>query len=246
MSDSVTELMYLFYVAGLVLALCLAAYAAYWSFDLRRALKVRAYSRQMLLVGSFTIYGVVLLALFYLVYFIAPNLQNSPILGFQSALYIFLPPIIFAWLDSSLRVGRRSDPLLRDSFRWSKLRMVLWPLLLLSLIGYLVQGNLSVIGLLSYVILAVSVVPLIVTARRSGDRYYRRSLEWFGVALAAIVTQNIGFATLVQGLGTGIVYSPSGFIWAILANFVDVPIVFYGAYLCARSLVPLNRISLES
>lgn len=246
MSNSATELMYLFYVAGLVLALCLAVYAAYWSFALRRALKVKSYSRQVLIVGSFSIYGVVLFSLFYLVYFLAPNLQNSPIQDFQAALYIFLPPISFAWLDSSVRVGRRSDPLLRDSYRWSKLRMALWPLLLLSLVGYLVQGDLSVIGLFSYVILGVSVVPLLVTARRSGDRYFRRSIEWFGVALAAVVAQNIGFATLVQGLGTGIVYSLPGFIWAVLANFAMVPIIFYGIYLCARSLVPLNRISLDS
>jgi uncharacterized membrane protein (DUF485 family) len=244
MSDSVVWVMYSFYEVGLALAALLGGYAAYWAFGLRRALKVRAYSSQLLIVGSFSIYGTVLYFLFYIVYFFAPDLINTPLGTVQSALYLVLTPLALAWVDSSIRVGRRSDPLLRDPYHWSKLRLVLWPLLLLTLLGYLAQGDLSDIGLLSYVILGVSVLPIFQAARRSGDPHYRRSLEWFGFAIALLVAQNLGFTPLITASGLGVVYSPFGFFWSIFANLAIVPAMFYGIYMCARSLVPLNRISL--
>jgi len=236
--------MYWCYIIGLMLAMGLGAYDAYWSLALRRALRVRAYSRQALIVGSFSVYGVVLFFLFYLVYFLAPSLLNSQLGTLQEALYVVLPPIAFAWIDSSIRVGRRTDPLLRDPLQWSKARFVLWPLLLLSLLGFFpLRGGLNGTAILSFIIIGISVLPILMAAKWSGDRYYRRSLAWSGFALAILVVQNIGFNTLMPGLGTGLIYSSSGFIWSILANFVAVPLLFYGVYMCARSLVPLNRIS---
>jgi uncharacterized membrane protein (DUF485 family) len=243
MSGSAVDAMYWSYVIGLVLAAILGSYAAYWSFGLRKALKVRAYSRQLLIVGIFSIYGTVLYFLFYIVYFFAPALFNSPVGTVQQALYLVLAPVAFAWVDSSIRVGRRSDPLLRDPLHWSRLRLVLWPLLLLTFLGYLIQGELSYIGLFSYVILGISVLPISMAARRSGDPYYRRSLEWFGFSIALLVLQNLGFSPLISATGLGIVYSPLAFVWSIFANFGIVPAMFYGIYMCARSLVPLNRFS---
>jgi hypothetical protein len=245
MSSSFVDFMYWSYVVGLLLAAVLGGYAAYWSLALRRAMKVKAYSRQVLIVGIFSIYGTVLYYLFYIVYFLAPNLLSSPIGTAQAALYLVLAPLAFAWADSSIRVGRRLDPLLRDPFHWSKLRLLLWPLMFLTLLGYLAQGDLSYIGLSSYVILGIAVLPILTAARRSGDPYYRRSLEWFGFSIALLVAQNLGFTPLISASGIGIVYTPAGFIWSILANFAIVPALFYGIYMCARALVPLNRISLE-
>jgi hypothetical protein len=244
MASSGVEIMYWFYVLGLLLATGLGGYAAYWSFGLRKALRVKAYSRQMLIIGTYSIYGTVLFYLFYIVYFLAPNLLNSPVATIQEALYLPLPLLTFAWVDSSIRVGRRSDPLLRDSFHWSKLRLLLWPLIFLTLLGYFAQGELSDIGLASYVIIGISVVPIWMTSRRSGDPYYRRSLEWFGFAVALLVIQNLGFSPLISTSGIGIVYSPTAFIWSLFANLGIVPALFYGIYKCARSLVPLNRISI--
>jgi hypothetical protein len=244
MSSSLVDVMYVFYIIGLLLAAVLGAYAAYWSFSLRSALRAKTYSRQALIVGSFSIYGTILYYLFYIVYFLAPSLLNSPVGTIQEALYYVLAPIAFTWADSSIRVGRRSDPLLRDPFHWSKLRLVLWPLVLLTLLGYLLQGDLSFIGLSSYVILGISVLPILVAAKRSGDPYYRRSLKWFGFSVAVLVAQNLGFSLIISASGQGIVYSPLAFVWSILANFAIVPVMFYGIYMCARSLVPLNRLSL--
>ena len=240
---SSVEIMYWFYLVGLLLAVGMGAYAAYWSLGIGRALKVRTYSRQAIIVGLFSLYGTFLYVLFYIVYFFAPNLLNSPVGTFQEALYLVLPPFVLAWIDSGVRVGRKTDPLLRDPLRWSKVRFVVWPLLLLSLIGFYHQGGLNGAGIFSFLIIGISIVPILMAANRSGDRNYRRSLEWFGFAVAILVFQNFGFNVLVPELGTGIVFSSSGFVWSFLANFVVVPVLFYGIYKCARSLVPLNRIS---
>jgi hypothetical protein len=238
MSGSV-DAMYWFYVIGLVIAVSMGAYAAYWSIRLGRALKVRAYSRQALIVGLFSVYGTILFFTFYYTYFFVPSLLSTPMGTVQRGLYALLPPVAFAWIDSSIRVGRRTDPLLRDPLRWSKTRQVLWPLLLLSLLVFFMGPE----GLLSFIIVGVSVIPVLKAAEWSGDRYYRRSLEWFGAAIVVLVVQNVGFNTLVPGLGTGVVYSPMGLVWSIFANFALVPIMFYAIYKCARSLVPINRIS---
>ena len=236
--------MYWFFVVGLIIAIVAGGYAASWSLRLRRALRVSVYSRQALVVGLFAIYGTFLYTLFYVVYFLFPDLLNSSAGTLQEALYVLLWPILFAWLDNSNRVGRRTDPLLRDSLRWSKVRLVLWPLLILSLLSiYPLRTGVSETGLFSLVIIEVSVVPVLFAAKRSGDPYYRKSLEWFGFAVAVVVVESIGFNTLMLGLGTGIVYSDSGFVWSIIANFAIVPALFYGIYKCARSLVPLNRMS---
>ena len=238
------DIMYWCFVIGLILATGLGAYDAYWSLRLRRAFRVRTYSRQALIVGLFSVYGVVLFVLFYLTYFLDPNLLNSPVGTFQEALYVVLPPVAFAWIDTSIRMGRRTDPLLRDPLQWSKVRYVVWPLLLVSLVGFFpLRSGLNGTAIFSYAILGISVIPVLMSAKWSGDRYYRRSLEWFGFSLILLVIQNTGYNTLMAGMGTGLVYSSSGFIWSILANFAVVPILFYGVYMCARSLVPLNRIS---
>jgi hypothetical protein len=242
MASSV-DVMFWSFVIGLLLAIGLGSYDAYWSLGLRRALRVSAYARQLLIVGLFSVYGGVLFFLFYLIYFLAPSLFNSPLYSVQVALYAVLPPLTFAWIDSSIRLGRRSDPLLRDPLRWSKLRLALWPILLVTMVGVTINGGDNPFFLSSFVIIAISLVPILMAARWSGDFHYRRSLQWFGVGIAGLVLQNFGFQTLMQGMGTGLVYSATGFIWTIFANFALVPVLFYGIYMCARSLVPLNRLS---
>jgi hypothetical protein len=244
MSSSLVDAMYLFYAIGVLIIIGFGSYNAYLSFSIRKALRVQAYSRQALIFGSFSIYLVVLLSLFYTTYFFEPSLLNSPFDTLQTLLYTVESPIIFAWIDSSIKLGRRSDPLLRDSLRWSKLRLVLWPILLLTLLGYFTQGALSNIGELSWVVIGITVVPLLVSGRRSGDPYYRRTLEWFGVALVFGLIDNAGVTILFNTLGTGIVFTPAAFVWSILGNIGVVPMLFYGSYKAIRSLAPLNRIPL--
>jgi hypothetical protein len=237
------DVMFWSFVIGLFMAIGFGSYDAYWSLGLGRALRVRAYARQLLIIGLFSLYGTILFFLFYFVYFLNPSLLNSSVYSLQVAFYALLPPLTFAWVDSTIRLGRRTDPLLRDPLRWSKLRLGLWPLILLASIGIVSNGGDNPVFLSSFAIIAISVLPILMAARWSGDSHYRRSLQWFGIAVAGLVLQNVGFQTLMSGLGTGLVYSTTGFIWSILANFVLVPALFYCIYMCARSLVPLNRVS---
>jgi hypothetical protein len=237
------DVMFWSFFIGLLLAIGFGSYDAYWSLGLGRVLRVRAYARQLLIIGLFSLYGTVLFFLFYFVYFLDPSLLKSSVYNLQVGFYALLPPLTFAWIDSTIRLGRRSDPLLRDPLRWSKLRMLLWPLLLVSLIGFLSNGGSNAIVLSGFAIIAFSILPVLLAARWSGDGHYRRSLQWFGLAVAGLVVQNFGFQILMPGLGTGLVYSATGFIWSIFANFALVPVLFYCIYMCARSLVPLNRVT---
>jgi hypothetical protein len=240
---SSTDVMFWIYVIGLLMAFVMGPYATYWAFNIRKALRVKAYSRQALIIGLFSIYGTILYFAFYIVYFLDPALFNSPVGDVQRILYLVFAPIIFGWIDVSIRVGRRTDPLLRDPLRWSRLRLVLWPVLLLTLIGFFLPGA---TGLLSFAVIGIAVIPVYMAAKWSGDLNYRLSLEWFALAIALVVIQNIGYNTLLQGFGTGIVYSPPGFVWTVVANFALLPVVFYSVYRCVRSLVPLNRMVPET
>jgi hypothetical protein len=246
-----------FYILGILFCSAGGIYAAYWSFIIRRKMMTRLYRRQTSIVGLFSLYGTVSIILFYAVYFFAPNLPTAlkPILvSVQEFLYGITPAIGLAWADSSIRVGRRLDPLLRDSFRWSRMRWVLWTSMVLSNIAFFVgnglttaYGLLAKVGLASaLILLGISVVVVFRAANRAADRDYRGSLEWFVAFLVFFLIYNAGFIPLLLVLSVNnlFVYTPVDFIWGIVANLMIIPMLFYCLYRCSRSLVPLNRLSL--
>ncbi len=107
----------------LVGSLPLYVYAAYWAFDTRRALAVRVYRNQALSTGILTL---VLWFSFYafVTFSNSSNLQLADgvtAIAFSSVLLAF-----FYFTDVTMRAARRSDPLLRDTLYWSKLRIPLW------------------------------------------------------------------------------------------------------------------------
>jgi hypothetical protein len=253
-SIDMTGVIEYFYFIGILLCVVGGTYAAYWSFIIRRKMMTRFYRRQAFIVGVFSMYGTVAIMLFYAVYFFAPVLPPAlkPILvNVQEFLYGIVPSIGLAWADSSIRVGRRLDPLLRDSFKWSKTRWVIWPLMVLSNIAFFVGSGLTItydvlaeVGLVSGLfLLGISVVVVFQAARRAADRNYRMSLEWFVAFLVFFLGMNAGFIPLlVLSASDVFVYTPVDFIWAIVANLVIIPMLFYCLYRCSRSLVPLNKI----
>jgi hypothetical protein len=252
-----TSIIEAFYVLGILLSLAGGSYAAYWSFVIRRRMMTRLYRRQTFIVGLISLYGAASIVLFYAVYFFAPELPTAlkpGLVNVQEFLYGSIFAIGLAWADSSIRVGHRLDPLLRDSFRWSRIRWVLWVLMLLSTIAFFAGNGLTTVydllakvGLVSaLVLLGISVVVVFRAARRAADRNYRRSVEWFGAFLVFFLIYNAGFVPLLLVLSVSDIfaYTPVVFTWAIVANLVTVPMLFYCLYKCSRSLVPLNRISL--
>jgi hypothetical protein len=205
-------------------------YAAYWAFGIRRRLAVRLYRNQTLGIGL-----------------VAPTFLLAALLGTAIAYYLAVI-VIFYWIDASILAARRSDPLLRDTFRWSRLRIVPWALSMIgavTIIGLAVAtrdisygetggtvpllDNLWTLPTILIPILGVVLLPF--AARRSKDSALRRHLIWFGLFGVCQFLVILVAATL--GSFSGATY------------FVGFTLGGYFLYRSARSLVPLNRISLE-
>ena len=106
-------------------------YGAYWAFAIRRALVGRIYRSQALWLGALFIAGLIASDGVLL-----PSSSNP----FVTAILKFLAygpwPIlvVFAFLDSTIPVLRRSDPLLRSILHWKWLRMMIWCVLVFTTI----------------------------------------------------------------------------------------------------------------
>jgi len=97
-------------------------YGAYWAFAIRRALVGRIYRSQALWLGALFITGLIVSWGILL-----PSSGNPFINAFVTFLAYGPWPILvaFAFLDSTIPVLRRSDPLLRNILHWKELRIVI-------------------------------------------------------------------------------------------------------------------------
>jgi hypothetical protein len=222
-------------------AICL--YAAYWAFSVRKALAGRMYRRHAFLFG---VLCVIVSMLGFLTY--SPNqVINDLLILFYSVVYIFL----FAFIDSTVPLAKRSDPLLRSMLGWDRLRIALWidtgALVIINAISQELYASsqpvsflLSILYLVSASILfGVSGVALVIGARRSRDPFFRRSLKWLGLVLIVValtfVNDNL-LSYLVPNLSTfDFYYSyyalPSGLLTVVYTYFL---------YRSARSLAPIS------
>ena len=227
-------------VAYFVITIPIYSYAAYWAFGVRHALAVRLYRRQ-----AFGI-GVIVLAIWSTNGISAlSGLVSLQIYSALSTLtWYFLLFTVFYWIDASVLASRRSDPLLRDTLYWSKLRIPLWIVDLfaigatLSVLGYSeITGNVTLLNqvaagtsnnaILSFIygfpfVFAVVCGIIFLSAiavRAKWDRTLRRHFAWFALFLLLF----FAFVT------------PIGVIIFLCAGFT--------LYRSAKSLVPLNRIS---
>jgi hypothetical protein len=199
-------------------------FPAYWAFDIRRALAVRLYRNQAL--------GIALVSVGFFVF----GIVVSTLVTYDLALLI-----IFYWLDSSVLAARRSDPLLRDTLHWTRLRIVVWALVLIGLgvstAFVLINGDITyipsdVVGmnlatLPDFAVPLVALVLLPLVARRSKDHALRRHISWFGVFAVLQFAAILG-ATVLGGA----------------SYFVGFAFGGYCLFRSARALVPLNRFSL--
>ena len=244
----------------LVMSVPVFAYAAYWAFGIRHALAVRLYRRQALGIGVLVIAMWATILAFVLV----PN-ATSPLLSFaQISAFSFLFIVLFYWIDASALAARRSDPLLRDTLRWSRVRIPLWAVLLVgtllpiailvyvqgtgspALIQAMNAGTLGgpifslflndVIFNLPVVVPVCGIVLLPAMAVRSKwDRSLRLHFAWFvPVAVAVLLI----FFGPVAG-------TPNG----LLSLLMTAPLLIfagYSLYRSAKALVPLNRMATPS
>jgi len=233
---------------SLLSTLVMFGYVAYFAIDIRHGLAVRAYRNQALGIGLVTI----MLA----IVFVGPsNSSSNPLLAVLETLRLVLLFVFtFYWIDASVLTARRTDPLLRDTFRWRSVRFVPWFFVILSalllLVGSLLNqtGGPSVVSpsavIVTIVVLAGYVGPFIlgaillpISARRSADPQFRKQLVWFGLFLAVF------FLIFARVLIPGI-YGNNG-IYLTLTGFPILAGSAYCLYRSVKALVPLNRISPE-
>ncbi len=234
MFDSVSIIFFILWV----LVVGLFSYAAYWAFIIRKALVTGLYRKQALWAGTMGLYFVALST--FLTVALGFNLTTLSVNILGGLLISSGFIILFAWIDSTVRVARRSDPLLRDTLRWSRLRYFIGFVTVGGAISALVTSiNLG----FAYVApfggaLLFGAIALLISATRSGDATLRRHLKWMGLAIAML--------WLASQL-TGILFRvfPAGSITSEVIIYSVVVAGGFCLYRSARSLVPLRHLSLS-
>ena len=225
-----------FLVLWLIVAVTFS-YAAYWAFTIRRVLVHRLYRRQATWVGRMGVYFVALSSFLTLALSTGVNSLYVNVVGGLLIGSGFI--VIFAWMDSTIRVARLSDPLFRDTLRWSKLRYFL---------GFGTVGG-AIASVISAIMSGFSQVApfggalflgafaLLLSASRSGDITLRKHLTWTGLC------------TFFLWLGSQVQMPLSRIQFLVQLNLPDViTYVFvaagaYSLYRSAKSLVPLGHVS---
>src|SRR5690349_14769390 len=103
----------LIFLALWLLVVALFLYSAYWAFSIRSVLSIRLYRRQAFWLGAMGVYFVSLSAFLSVALTLELNALSVNVLG--AAIISFGFVLIFFWIDSTVLVARRSDPLFRDT-----------------------------------------------------------------------------------------------------------------------------------
>jgi hypothetical protein len=229
-------------------------YVSYASLAIRGTIAGGVYRKQAL--------GLALVAIFYATNSVT-SFYNSPqafdiysqigfLIDFLSFPIAFL--MIFYWVDTSVSAARLTDPLLRDTLRWSRVRFLIWTInisavvislsyaayLVLAAGGFPTNPPLSLLAIYltpAYVSVASGAAVLLVAVRRTADRTLRRHLEWFGFYLVFIFVLG---GLIGNGLG---IYSAE---WSNLVGGAANAAAAFFLYRSARSLIPLYSFSNET
>jgi hypothetical protein len=225
----------------------LFSYGAYWAITIRKALVGYLYRRQAFWVGVVALYFVaqsifIALVAFYGATGFYVNLLAAAFIATGSAAF-------FVWIDSTVLVARRSDPLQRDTLHWSKVRYfigisqtignffnILYNVILINptSLSYDLLGSPPLLGYIGTTLL-LGAIALLLSARRSGDMTLRRHLKWFGLGA--------GLLFLAGQVGSHWGVGSSDSIFVPIATYSLFAIAAYCLYRSAKSLVPLGRLS---
>jgi hypothetical protein len=199
--------------------------------------------------------GLFLVSILYALNAILPNTATFDVLDPYNLLVTLSFPLaflmIFYWVDSSVRAARLTDPLLRDTVHWSRLRFLIWAINIpatLSAFSYATYLQFSAGGLPpsppllllatylapDYVSVGSGAVVLLLVVRRTADKTLRRHLEWFGAYLLFILV----FAGLI---GNGL--SAYSVEWSSLVGGASNAAGSYFLYRSAKSLIPIYEFS---
>jgi hypothetical protein len=262
-SSNIPSLVGLFYLVIAPVFTVLFVYAAYRALIIRKVIAVRLYRRQSLWVGisgfywAFFTLGLGLAAALY-----SQNpafVSANTVIAYSIFVALYVALIVsFLWIDSTIRVARRSDPLLRDAIYWSKLRIFLWAVIFVGMALGLIfraplvvssSGGNPVTEIISFydanviafwIVGFASLAALIVSGLRSKDVSLRRQILALGVYVVALIFQ--GIPSIIVG---DLHLVESGVLVAILA-VVAYLINSVALVRTARSLAPLNKLSQDA
>ena len=246
------------YIPSIVGQLVLAgifSYAAFWGFTVERGLGLRPYRRQALWVaiaGAFFA-GQWLLQAAIAPYYPYGTTPTTRIIvdSYNDAGYT----LIFAWIDVSIPLLRRSDRIMRDTLYWKRLRLILWPLVLLGVVGgdlvlnsltaltgnpYAFIGN--VFSTVPYIVILLGAFALGLGMKRSHDPTLDRHLKWFGLSALLIIS---AFLLGHFGRTLGLIPASSG-LFIETVDYVLLTLAGIFLFRSAKHLVPLSKISSES
>jgi hypothetical protein len=227
-------------IVGVIVVSAIFGYSAFWAFNIRSGLSVPLYRNQAAGLGV-VILEAGFISLFVLFF---PNVQ------------LFIPLLwivdfgIFYWMNASMLASRRSDPLVRDTLHWSKLRYIILGIALLGIFsttGALFTTNNFGVGIANYnpnvpalyllsiftpsfSIFSAGSITLSIAALRSRDHAFRMHLLWFGLfGLTSVGPEIVGIFT--RDLESH-----------VLSVAIFAPVYGYCLYRSARALAPLNKL----
>ena len=214
-------------------------YSAYWALAIRRVLQTGLYRRQALWLAGIGIYFGALGGFLTPVLTLQLNTLEINVLG--GSFLAFGSILEFLWIDTTVRIARRSDPRLRDTLRWSKLRYLFWIITIFGAAGAIALSATQGVsaagpygGTLSGT-LFFGAIALFLSAKRSGDSVLRRHLTW--AALAIFFTWVVSQATNPLFHAVTDPYIVQSMIYPLVAAAA------YSLYRSAKSLIPLGRLT---
>jgi hypothetical protein len=191
-------------VAVSVLILAILTYTAYKAISIWRATSVGPLRFQAIGIGlvatAFAFFLLNQVAYYYIpISYTAQCTQCTPGSGGPAGLPLMLLVLLllFYEVDSSVLAGRRFDPLHRDTLHWSRVRIVLWPLIaglgmiiaVENVVNQMWRGfapgtppfwiPAAFVSIGGPLILGLVMLPL--TAWRAKDPAVRIQLAWFGL-----------------------------------------------------------------
>lgn len=158
-------------------------------------------------------------------------------------------------------VSHRSDPLLRETLHWGRLRIVVWSLAISSVAAVfliLVVSAFAPVSTSPFIsnlvtfpqivvnlsVLITAIPALLLSARRSGDAVFRRSLKWFGFFGIAYLLLFVWYIVSLFIVGFANYPNVGIVIPLVTIGYIITGSEAYCLYRSARSLVPLNKLSL--
>jgi hypothetical protein len=248
-------------------------YAAYWAFAIRRRLVGRIYRNHALWLGVLCVLGLVSTISNSP---LTPNVSPSSNLAIDVIVAFFyyapwLEVVLFGFINSTIPVLRRSDPLLRNILHWAKLRIALWSVLAFTTAVAICMS--IYVPSCAWAADPPACIRSVVSAWGELGNVLGFLSHWFylpaiAVSLAAVAlligarrSRDMVLRQSVKWLGVAVCLIPVFFLLLVLEveslslssyelyySYGAVPLnggivlIGYALYRSARSLAPLNRL----